>query len=102
MKGMGTCPLSRLISFLELVLEPTTSGRANVLSIWSAIVWPPPILDSVLDADEAVAASEHGCVPKWLVRSYGAEWTQASSNNVSVPRLYQMRSSEMGLLAAIE
>lgn len=54
MNSRGTCPLRRLISFLELDFEPTTSGRANVFSIWSAIVSPPPILNFVLDADDTV------------------------------------------------
>lgn len=70
MNSRGTCPLKRLISFLELVFEPTTSGRANDLSTWSAIVSPPPMSNSLLSANEAVfsievnAASEHGYVPK--------------------------------------
>ena len=82
MKSRSTCPLRRLISFLELVFEPTTSGRANVLSIWSAIVSPPPILNSVSSADEAVfsiednAASEHG----YVTEVAGAQvWTRVDS-----------------------
>ena len=42
------------MSFLELVADPTTSGRAKDLRIWSAMVSPPPILEIVLDADEAI------------------------------------------------
>ena len=77
MKSRSTCPLRRLISFLELVFEPTTSGRANVLSIWSAIVSPPPILNSVSSADEAVFSIEDN---GYVTEVAGAQvWTRVDS-----------------------
>lgn len=35
-----TCPLKRLMSFLELVFDPTTSGRLKLFNIASAIFVP--------------------------------------------------------------
>jgi hypothetical protein len=49
------------MSFFELVLDPTTSGSANVFNICSAIVSPPPILKAVLNAEELVLSG--GGVP---------------------------------------
>jgi hypothetical protein len=56
-----TCPLRRLMSFFELVFDPTTSGSANVFNICSAMVSPPPILKAVLDAEGLVLSG--GGVP---------------------------------------
>jgi len=46
------------MSFLELVADPTTSGRAKDLRIWSAMESPPPMLEIVLDAEDAVFSNK--------------------------------------------
>lgn len=69
------------MSFLELLFDPTTSGRTKDFIIWSAMVSPPPIVEkkywvlmkpfSASGAQVSKVASCCGYVPKWLVRRYG-------------------------------
>jgi hypothetical protein len=97
------------MSFLELVLDPTTSGKANVFNIWSAIVSPPPILEVYWILSEPYSAERGVTVASELrlrtdgwcaVRLWGV-YAIGGIDAVVCPSLYQTRPPETDLLAAM-